>query len=125
MAHFAKVNSDNIVEAVIVVSNVDEEEGHALDVCRQIDSDESIRWIQGSYTARIRNKMPNIGDTYDESKDVFISPQPFPSWTLNESTNTWVAPIPYPVITEENALDAYVWDEELYQSDNTKGWSEL
>ena len=122
MAHFAKINSDNVVESVIVVSNIDEKEGHGLDVCRQIDPSENVRWIQGSYTAKIRGKMPNVGDTYDESKDVFIPPQPFPSWTLDESVNRWVAPIPFPTVTEENALIPYSWDEELYQSDNTKGW---
>ena len=122
MAHFAKVNSENIVESVIVVSNIDEKEGHGLDTCKKIDPSENVRWIQGSYTAKIRGKMPNVGDTYDESKDVFISPRPFDSWILNESSNTWVAPIPFPEVTEENALIPYSWDEELYQSDNTKGW---
>lgn len=121
MAHYAKVNSDNIVEAVVVISDADEESGRGLDICKQIDSDENIKWIQGSYNARIRNKMPGAGDVYDEDKDIFISPKPHPSWILDESTNLWNAPIPHP----ETGSRPCLWDEDLHQSDKTKGWVEV
>ena len=60
-----------------------------------------------------------IGMTYDEAKDAFIDPQPFPSWTLNEDTCLWVAPI-----AEPDDGKHYIWNEALYQSDNSLGWEE-
>lgn len=53
-----------------------------------------------------------IGWTYDEQRDVFLPPRPFPSWVLNETTLIWEAPIPYP----DNG-GTYEWDE------YSGGWS--
>jgi len=49
----------------------------------------------------------NIGDTYDESRDAFIPPKPYSSWTLNEETCHWDSPVPYPTDGE-----LYIWNEE-------------
>ena len=46
--------------------------------------------------------------------------KPHNSWTLDDDTCHWEAPITYPDDDE-----AYTWDEDLYQSDNTKGWVEI
>ena len=60
-------------------------------------------WKQTSYSGSFRQRYAAIGGYYDADKDVFIHPQPFPSWTLNED-NEWVAPVAKP--------DGFwVWDE--------------
>ena len=53
-----------------------------------------------------RKNYAGIGFTYDEERDAFIPPQPYPSWTLNEDTCLWDAPVPYP---EEGVHE---WDED-------------
>ena len=53
-----------------------------------------------------RKNYAGIGFAYDETRDAFIPPQPFPSWTLNEDTCLWDAPTPYP-----NDNQRYNWDE--------------
>jgi hypothetical protein len=73
MAHFAKVNDNNVVEQVIVISNEHEANGEAFinDVLLL-----EGRWIQTSYNAKIRGKYAGIGDIYDEKKDIFYSHVP-------------------------------------------------
>ena len=77
-------------------------------------------WKQTSYNGTIRKNFAGVGDTYDRTRDAFISPKPFNSWTLDEDTCLWKAPVDYPTDNKR-----YYWDEELYQSDNTKGWVEI
>ena len=77
-------------------------------------------WKQTSYNGTIRKNFAGVGDTYDQTRDAFISPKPFNSWTLDEDTCLWKAPVDYPTDGQR-----YYWDEELYQSDNTKGWVEI
>ena len=48
-----------------------------------------------------------VNFTYNEEKDAFIAPQPYPSWTLNESTCLWKAPIDMP-----DDGNSYIWNEE-------------
>lgn len=119
MAHFAKLDEGNNVIKVIVISNDDEIRG--VQMCKIIDGDPDGKWVQGSYNDRMRNKMPSMGDFFDETKNVFLVPKPFDSWTLNEDFK-WVSPIPTPELTEENSRSEYIWDEDLYQKDNSKGW---
>ena len=54
-----------------------------------------------------RKNFAGIGYTYDESRDAFIPPQPYPSWILNEETCLWDSPVPYPDDGER-----YIWNEE-------------
>lgn len=73
MAHFAKLNENNIVERVIVVSNEnapDEKTGIAYIKSLGIEG----TWIQTSYNNSIRGKFAGIGDTYDAKNDIFIAP---------------------------------------------------
>ena len=111
MAHFAQLNENNEVVQVIVVSNDNCCGGNFPDSepCGQ----EFIRnlglpgtWKQTSYNNNFRRSYAGIGYTYNEEADVFISPQPFPSWTLSEDYD-WRAPVAYP---DEDA--EYYWDEE-------------
>ena len=69
-------------------------------------------WKQTSYNGNIRKNYAGFGMTYDEQRDAFIPPQPFPSWLLDEETCLWSSPVPYPtdVGTAENPK-RYSWDE--------------
>lgn len=106
MAHFAQIDENNIVVQVIVAQQDFIDSGVA---------GEPSRWIQTSYNTRggqhpdgtpLRKNYAGIGYTYDVSRDAFIPPQPFPSWTLDEETCWWVPPTPYP-----NDEQYYEWDE--------------
>jgi hypothetical protein len=112
MAHFAQIEN-NLVTQVIVVDNNDvldasgnESEAIGIQFCTDLLGG---TWVQTSYNNNIRYNYAGIGYTYDETRDAFISPTPFPSWVLDEETCRWEAPIPYP----EGALAGeYEWDEE-------------
>ena len=91
MAHFAQLDDNNVVLQVIVVA--DEHEANGEQWCHDFAGG---RWKQTSRTARIRKNYAGIGYTYDEQRDAFIPPKPFPSWTLVEETCRWQAPIPQP-----------------------------
>jgi hypothetical protein len=107
MAHFAKVNN-GIVERVIVA------EPEFFDTF--VDSSPG-EWIQTSYNTYggehklggtpLRKNYAGIGFSYDSTRDAFIPPQPYPSWTLNETTCLWDCPVAYP--TDGNM---YIWNEE-------------
>ena len=113
MSHFAKV-VDNIVTEVIVA------EQDFIDTLP-----DSSAWVQTSYNTRggkhyapnshdedggvaLRKNYAGIGYTYDTTRDAFIPPQAFPSWTLNEDTCQWDAPVAYPSDGE-----FYHWDEDI------------
>jgi len=107
MAHFAKIGNDNIVERVEVVSNnvvTDEQAG--ITFLQNLYND-TATWKQTSYNNNIRKNFAGIGYTYDSSKDAFISPQPYSSWTLNDDTCRWEAPVVYP---DDGEL--YEWNED-------------
>jgi hypothetical protein len=105
MAHFAKINEQNIVEQVIVIDNGHEQNGQ--DYINNTLGLEG-RWIQTSFNNNIRKQFAGCGYYYDEVKDIFIQPKPYPSWVLDEN-NDWQSPVPYP---EHDRLDFYNWDEE-------------
>lgn len=110
MAHFAKVNHNSLVSSVLVVSNDVIVNGEGIE-------DEALGqeflaglgmgdgWLQCSYNGSIRKNYPGVGFTYDESRDAFIPPTPYPSWVLDEDTCLWVAPVPMPQDGD------YTWDE--------------
>ena len=113
MAHFANIDSNNIVTNVLVVSDTDAVSGQAF--LNSIGL--SGTWLQTSYNTRwnnhllsgtpLRGNYAGIGYTYDSTNDVFYPPQPFPSWTISAATNwIWTAPVPYPTDSK-----MYRWDE--------------
>jgi len=122
MSHFAKVE-DGIVTNVIVAeqSFVDKQDG---------------TWVQTSYNTygnvhygedgnsddgvALRGNYAGIGYIYDSTNDVFHAPKPHASWTLGGNSWLWKIPITYPDDDKR-----YHWDEDLYQSDNSKGWVEV
>jgi len=110
MAHFAKLDENNQVLAVHVLNNevitIDgiESEQAGIDFLTSLHG--HLNWKQTSYNSNIRKNYAGIGYTYDESRDAFIPPRPFESWTLNEDICDWEPPITMPT----DGL--YNWDEE-------------
>lgn len=109
MAHFAELDHNNVVLRVIVVDNRDtstpngtEKESIGVAFCERLFGG---RWVQTSYNGKIRKRYAGAGMIYHEGTDAFISPSPFPSWTLDSETATWVPPVPKP--TEGD----YAWNE--------------
>lgn len=109
MAHFAELHTNNVVLRVIVVSDDDckdangnESEAVGAAFCERLLGG---RWIQTSYNNNIRKRYAGIGFTYDANADVFVAPQPFPSWSLDEN-HDWQPPKPRP-----EDQKAYTWDE--------------
>ncbi len=107
MAHFAKLDENNIVIAVHCVVN---------QMLNQNDEESSGRnfltalhnypfWVQTSYNGNFRKQFAGIGYTYDAVNDVFIVPQPYASWSLDENFD-WQPPTPRP-----EGLSWY-WDED-------------
>jgi len=114
MAHFAKLGVGNIVERVAVVSNdVATTEQAGIDFLNTLYNTRDV-WKQTSYNGNIRKNYAGVGYTYDQTRDAFIAPKPFKSWTLNETTCQWEAPSEKP-----NDGKDYKWNE-----DNTS-WEEI
>ena len=120
MAHFAKLDEDNIVLEVIVVHN-----NELIDENNQESESKGIsfltswsggysNWKQTSYNGNFRKNFAGIGSKYDAQLDAFISPKLYNSWVLDEDTCQWKAPIPRPT---DNKY--YIWDEP------TTSWVEL
>jgi hypothetical protein len=113
MAHFAKLDDNNIVLDIVVINNnviedlqFPESEPIGIQFLTEW-SGGYTNWKQTSYNASFRKNYAGVGCTYDFNLDAFISPQPFASWSLDETTCNWISPIPYP--TDEKL---YTWDEE-------------
>lgn len=104
MAHYAFLDENNIVTEVIV-GNDETELIEGLTPEEWYGNFRGQRCLRTSYNGNIRKQYAGIGYTYNESADVFISPQPFPSWSLDENYD-WQAPIGYPA---DGKL--YSWDE--------------
>jgi hypothetical protein len=104
MAHYAKV-TNSLVTRVIVA------EPEFFDTF--VDSSPG-EWIQTSYSGSIRKNYAGVGFTYDATRDAFIAPQPYPSWTLDEATCQWAASVAMP---DDDKM--YTWNED------TTAWVEV
>jgi hypothetical protein len=100
MAHFAEIDSERIVQRVIVVNNEDciDENGQESEAVGALFCHNLLGgvWKQTSYNAKIRKNYAGNGYTYDEDRDAFIPPKPFDSWILDEETCLWNPPVPMP-----------------------------
>lgn len=111
MAHFAKIDTNNVVTQVIKVNNsvltVNGVENEALGAkfCSNLFEG---TWIQTSYTGKIRKNFASKDFTYDRFRKVFVPKKPYASWILDENTCQWQAPKPLP-----DSTNTYVWDEKL------------
>lgn len=130
MAHFAKLDENNVVTQVIVVDNKDitdphtgqEDEILGIAFCKKLLGG---NWRQTSYNNNMRKRYAGIGYSYNAALDAFVPPQPYASWTLDNDTADWVSPLgAAPELTEAEveARSFYRWDEDAYQADNTTGW---
>lgn len=114
MAHYAFLNENNIVTEVITGTEggpIDWEQYYGKfrkQVCKRT-SYNTIANVHSQGGTPFRKNYAGVGYSYDEARDAFIPPKPYPSWLLNENTCTWVAPVHYP--TNDNTIP-YRWDEE-------------
>ena len=110
MAHFAKLDENNIV--VFVTVGRDEDDGKEAELSARTGDtykQTSYNTVGGVHLlggVPFRKNYAGIGYTYDEEKDAFIPPQPYASWTLDEETCLWNPPIPCP-----NDENKYIWNE--------------
>lgn len=100
MAHWARVNENNVVDWVTVGNNNDPDEGY-----QWLVDNVGGRWIKTSYNGNIRGTFAGIDYSYNEEEDIFVAPQPFPSWIRNGSI--WEPPIPKP-----DNKQFWIWSEE-------------
>jgi hypothetical protein len=125
VAHFARLDSNNIVDFVVV--GRDEDEGKEVELSLRTGN----TYKQTSYNTRggvhyqadgtpsadqskaMRKNYAGIGYSYDATRNAFIPPKPYASWTLNEDTCLWDAPVAYPTDGK-----IYNWNEE------TQSWVE-
>lgn len=118
MAHFAKLDENNVV--VAVYAGRDEDDGRELDLSLRtgdVYKQTSYNTIGGIHIlggAPFRKNFAGIGYVYDSERDAFIPPKLFNSWTLNEESCMWEAPVPKP---EDGKF--YSWDEE------SLSWTEM
>ena len=111
MSHFAKLDENNIVLAVL--RGRQEDDG----LEQEMSARTGDTYRQTSYNTRagvhvhggtaFRKNYAGIGYTYDETRDAFIPPQPYPSWLLDETTCLWQPPVPYPT-----GDGMWSWDED-------------
>ena len=111
MAHFAKLDGNNVV--IFVTVGRDEDDGKEA----ELNARTGDVYKQTSYNTRggvhynhetgepsadqskaLRKNYAGLGYTYDAARDAFIPPTPFPSWVLNETTCLWDAPVPLSLI---------------------------
>ena len=98
MGYFAHIDENSVVTTVIVATQ------EFIDTSAEGDP---ANWIETFIDGSFRKQYAGIGYTYDAQADVFISPQPYPSWVLDANYD-WVAPVPYP---EDGKC--YEWDETI------------
>jgi hypothetical protein len=129
MAHYAFIDENNLITEVIVgrdenetVDGIGDWEQHYAEVRGQ-------RCLRTSYNTRggvhynpetgepsddqskaLRFNYAGVGFTYDEERDAFIPPKPYPSWVLDEATCLWESPVSYPEDGE-----SYTWNEETQE----------
>jgi hypothetical protein len=108
MAHFAKIENGTVTQV-----NVIDEDYFA----ENRETRYTGQWVQTSYNTQggvhllggtpLRKNYAGVGYTYDEVRDAFYAPQPYPSWTLNEDSCLWESPVPYPTDDKH-----YTWNED-------------
>jgi len=135
MAHFSKLNSENIVENVVVVDNIqildsegNESEALGVEFLQGLFGSDTT-WKQTSYNKNFRGNYGGCESVYIEnvatlgvgSTDIFIQQQPYPSWIISTTEAVWEPPVARPELTTSQleAGNYYVWNEVEYQRDNS------
>lgn len=124
MAHFALLDENNTV--IFVTFGRDEDDGKESELSARTGQtykqtsyntsggvyyDPQTRLPSEDQSKSFRKNYAGVGYKYDPTRDAFIPPKPFESWTLNEETCLWEAPVPRPEHQEDGPF--YLWDEEL------------
>jgi len=124
MAHFAKLDENNVVTEVHVVANRDTSDANGVE--KEYIGQAFLEklfggtWKQTSYNGNIRKNYAGIGYTFDADLDAFVPPKPFASWLLNEETAQWEAPVAMPADAGTGEPPKmYSWDED------TVNWVEV
>ena len=119
MAHYAFLDENNIVTEVIVGKDEGEDgidwEKHYAEFRGQTCKRTSYNTRGGQHVSGgvpFRKNYAGIGYVYDNTRDAFIPPSPYPSWLLSEETCQWSASVPYPDDGEK-----YRWNEETLSWD--------
>lgn len=141
MAHFAKLDENNVVTQVVVVSNdVATTEDAGVSFLRNLYKEPTANWKQTSYNTKLgkywtytdgyptehadqskafRINFAGIGWVWNEEIQGFVEGlQPHASWTLNTTQGIWDPPVARP------GAPYTFWNETAYQADNTKGWED-
>jgi hypothetical protein len=112
MAHFAELDSNNVVLRVIVVDNKDTADAYGVEkehigaaFCERVLGG---NWKQTSYNGTKRKNYAGIGYKYHADIDAFAAPQPYASWTLDANA-IWQPPVAMP--TDGTMESSYTWDE--------------
>ena len=119
MAHFARLEENNIVTEIVIVDNKEllddkDAEQESLGIAFLVNLFGHTNWKQTSYNKNFRKRYAYPGCTYDKVRDAFISEKPFPSWTLDEDTCKWKPPVAQPTTAKK-----HMWNEE------NKEWDEV
>ena len=107
MAHYAFLDADGIVTEVIVGRDETDDTTGITDWEAYYSAVRGQRCVRTSYNHKIRKQYAGIGYRYDDDADLFISPQPYPSWSLDEN-HDWQPPVAMPA-------DGVWWWNEEYQ----------
>lgn len=117
MAHFAKVFENKVVQVIVAEPEffetfVDTSPGEWIQTSYNTHGgvhyrDDTSDTPSADQSKALRKNFAGVGYTYDRTRDAFIPPKPFESWTLNEETCLWEPPVKYP---EDNKF--YSWNEE-------------
>lgn len=121
MANYAFLDMNNVVTSVIrgrdeLDTNINWElwyQNERIQTCKRF-SYNMHGGVHSQNKTPFRKNKAIVGSKYDESKDAFIPPKPYDSWTLNDSTCLWEAPVAMPTDGVP-----YEWDEDNQQ------WTQL
>ena len=115
MAHFAKVVDGKVTQVIVAEPEffntfVDSSPGEWIQTSYNtrdgVHYDPATSNPSADQTKALRKNYAGIGYSYDRTRDAFIPPQPFASWTLNETSCLWQAPVAMPTDGKR-----YTWDE--------------
>jgi hypothetical protein len=107
MAHFAKLDGNNIVQEVLVVNNdvitVDGNESEQAGINFLSELTGHQNWKQTSYSGSFRKRFAAEGMVYDPTVNAFYDIKSFPSWVWDETELKYTPPVPHP-------QDGFVYD---------------
>ena len=131
MAHFAKIDENNLVINVVTLNDSDmlDSENNPSETVGQNylqthNNWPSNLWIQTSYNTKenkhllggtpFRGNYAVVGGTWDSVNNIFLPEKPYSSWVKNTTEARWQSPIgDAPALTDEQltAASYYAWDE--------------